>query len=341
MPSNPRKILVIRLSSLGDVAIAEPVLRELTTKYTQDQFFILTKPHFVPIFQNLNVQVINFEAEGRHNGILGLYKLASEIRKLNIDAVADLHNVLRTMILRVFLFDLPFIKLDKGRMEKKALTSGLKFEQLKPTYERYADVFRKLDYEINLQHPQFPQRANLSPEINKFIGVDSKKWIGFAPFAAHKGKMYPIELTKEVIQTLSENHKVVLFGGGREETKKLKEIANRFNNTISVAGEFSFAQELDIISNLDLMVSMDSGNAHLAAMKGIPVVSIWGVTHPYAGFYPFNQKEENALLADREQFPQIPTSVYGDKCPKDYEEAIRSISPSQIVEKVKKVLASY
>ena len=58
---------------------------------------------------------------------------------------------------------------------------------------------------------------------------------------------------------------------------------------------------------------MDSGNGHLAAMYGIPVITVWGVTHPYAGFAPFLQPEENSITADREQFPLIPTSVYGNK----------------------------
>ena len=90
----------------------------------------------------------------------------------------------------------------------------------------------------------------------------------------------------------------------------------------------------NIISNLDVMLSMDSGNAHIAAMMGVKTITIWGVTHPYAGFVPFNQPEEFCLLADREKFPKIPTSVYGNTFPKDYENAAGSISVETIVNKV-------
>ena len=83
---------------------------------------------------------------------------------------------------------------------------------------------------------------------------------------------------------------------------------------------------------------MDSGNAHMAAMMGINVVTLWGVTHPYAGFRPYNQPIDNCLMADREKFPKVPTSVYGDKYPKGYEKAIWTISEQDIIEVIRKKL---
>ena len=96
-----------------------------------------------------------------------------------------------------------------------------------------------------------------------------------------------------------------------------------------------FNEELDVISNLEVMLSMDSGNAHLAAMLGVKTVTIWGVTHPFAGFAPFNQPSDFALLSDRNRFPDIPTSVFGNKYPENYKEASRSIQPQTIIEKIK------
>jgi len=109
-------------------------------------------------------------------------------------------------------------------------------------------------------------------------------------------------------------------------------------NVISVAGKIKFQQELQLISNLDVMLSMDSGNAHIAAMLGIQVVTLWGATHPYAGFMPFNQPFENALVADRNQYPLLPTSVYGNKKVEGYENAMRTILPEAIVQKIASVL---
>jgi ADP-heptose:LPS heptosyltransferase len=86
------------------------------------------------------------------------------------------------------------------------------------------------------------------------------------------------------------------------------------------------------------MLSMDSGNGHLAAIYNVPAITLWGVTHPYAGFYPFNQNPENALLADKDQFPLIPTSIYGNKFPIGYEGTINSIAPQEIISKANIIL---
>jgi ADP-heptose:LPS heptosyltransferase len=86
------------------------------------------------------------------------------------------------------------------------------------------------------------------------------------------------------------------------------------------------------------MLSMDSGNAHIAAMLGVKVITLWGSTHPFAGFSPFNQPLENCIIADREKFPLIPTSVYGNKKIADYKDAMRSIEPEKIISKVNNLL---
>ena len=109
-------------------------------------------------------------------------------------------------------------------------------------------------------------------------------------------------------------------------------------NVVVVAGKLTLAKELQLISNLNLMLSMDSGNAHIAAMQGINVVTLWGATHPYAGFAPFNQPFENCLLADRNQFPLLPTSVYGNKTIVGYTDVMRSILPNEVVKKVETIL---
>ena len=82
------------------------------------------------------------------------------------------------------------------------------------------------------------------------------------------------------------------------------------------------------------MLSMDSGNAHIAAMLGTKVITLWGATHPFAGFAPFNQPFENCLTSDREKYPLLPTSVYGNKKVGGYKDAMRTISSEKVVEKI-------
>ena len=150
-----------------------------------------------------------------------------------------------------------------------------------------------------------------------------------------------VNLMKEVIQLLlREDYKIFLFGGGKKEIEQLRIMASTSSNCVNIAGVLTFKQELDLISNLDLMLSMDSGNGHMAAMFNIPVLTMWGNTHPYAGFVPFRQPAKNSLLPDMKKYPFLPTSVYGNKIIPDYEDCMKSIQPQVVVETVKQILTN-
>jgi ADP-heptose:LPS heptosyltransferase len=340
MSKQQKHILVIRFSAMGDVAMTVPVLRAFTQQYPEVKVTVLTRAFFKPFFRNIkNVTVFTADVKGEHKGVSGLYKLARKLNKnQHFFAVADLHNVLRSKVLKQFLRTKRFVSIDKGRAEKKALVNGKLFEPLKTTHQRYANVFKVLGYELNLSNPQFPEPIVLSEKIISILGTGLKKRIGIAPFAAHDGKMYPLHLMKRVIENLSKDYQILLFGGGKNEVEILNQFESSFKNTINLAGKLAFYEELDIISNLDVMLSMDSGNAHIAAMLGVKVITIWGVTHPFAGFAPFNQPEDYALLADRSKYLKIPTSVYGNKYPEDYKEAAGSINPEIVIQKIKSIL---
>ena len=339
-----KHILVIRLSAMGDVAMTVPVLRVITQTYPELKLTVLSRPFFKPLFDGIpNLNFLEADVYGKHKR-LGLIKLAEEAKELGIDAVADLHNVIRSKVMTQFL-KLKGIKtatIDKGRSEKKDLVNanGKNISQLKTTHQRYADVFEKLGFPLDLKNFSPPAKKRLVPKLNGLIGVESKKLIGIAPFAAHTSKMYPLDLMKKAIADLnaSDKYRIFLFGGGKKEIEQLNKLENPFSNVSNVAGKLNFEEELSLISNLDLMVSMDSGNGHLAAIFGIPVITLWGVTHPYAGFAPFNQPESNQLVTDRDKYPLIPTSIYGNKYPKGYDEAMKTINPDEVVLKIKDVL---
>lgn len=340
MSNKPKHILVVRLSAMGDVAMAVPVLRALSQQYPHVKITVLTRAFFKPFFRDLkNSTVFEADVKGKHKGIFGLYKLARQLNKNNrFYAIADLHSVLRSKVLKKFIHRKHFVSINKGRREKQLLTNGKLFKQLKTTHQRYADVFETLGFPIDLTNPTFPQKAILSDKLQLIFGNHSKKTIGIAPFATYEGKMYPLDLMKAVIEILSKDYKVILFGGGAYEINILNDFEAKFKSTVNIAGKLTLNEELDLISNLDTMLSMDSGNAHIAAMLGVKVITIWGVTHPFAGFAPFNQPKDYMLLADRNQFPKIPTSVYGNKYPENYKTAAGSISAETIVEKIKSVI---
>ena len=338
-----KHLLVVRLSAMGDVAMSIPVLRAFSKQHPHVKITVLSKPFLQPLFANIkNVNFYPAEVNGKHKGFFGIFKLYKELKILNIDAVADLHNVLRSILLRTF-FKISYTKIaviDKGRDEKRALTriKNKIFTQLKTTHERYADVFRKLGFQLDISTPDFSPKKELTQEIIAITGKKKETWVGIAPFAQYSSKMYPLDLMEQVIADVSKrkNLKILLFGGGKKEIDILEKLENNYSNTINIAGKIKLSQELQIISNLDCMLSMDSGNAHFAAMMGVQTLTLWGVTHPYTGFAAFNQPFENSILPDLKKYSKIPCSVYGNKVFEGYEDVMRSISPKIVVEKVLK-----
>ena len=336
-------IAVFRMSAMGDVAISVPVVTAFSEQYPDVKITYLTRPLFAPMFSHLpNVEVFTPELNGKHSGLIGLYKLYKELKAKGIQGVADIHNVLRTNILKFYFkgSKIPFKQINKGRREKYALTryKFKVFEPLKPSYQRYADVFDALGFPIDLSDDYLLPPTPLSEPVQNLLN-GSELHIGVAPFASFISKQYPFDKMCEVIEKLSQrypNSMIYIFGGGKEEEQKVAQI--QLPNTENMVGRLSFKQELELISHLDIMIGMDSGNAHLSAMYGIPTITLWGVTHPYAGFYPYDQPKENALLADRTLYPLIPTSVYGKKYPKGYEKAIETISVEMILNKVEQIL---
>lgn len=331
----------MRLSAMGDVAMTVPVLRAFVNQHPEVKITVISRPFFKAFFDTIpNISFFAFDEKERHKGFFGLLRLFQDLQHLNIDAFADLHNVLRSKIVRN-LFALSGKKVasvDKGRAEKKALTQSENkvFKPLPTMFERHCNVFEELGFTVDLSNPVFPEKKVLDTDIISLTGKKDQKWIGIAPFAQYDSKVYPLDLMQKVINQLSKNseYKILLFGGGKKEIELLDSLSSNKENVITMAGKFKFQQEIQLISNLDVMLSMDSGNAHIAAMLGVKVITLWGATHPFAGFSPFGQPIENALVPDRNQFPKLPTSVYGNKKVEGYEEAMRTILPETVVAKI-------
>lgn len=334
----PKHILVIRLSAMGDVAMVVPVIHAFAKANPQLKISFLTKPFHKPIVEAIpGVSCIVAEVDGAHKGIWGLFTVSRQLKTAGITHVADMHQVLRSKILRFFL-KLPSASIDKGRREKKSMTAGTvnPLIPLKTTTERYQEVLEKLGFSKVL--PEVMLRPNPTDNVFKFAQKSAKKWLGIAPFAAHLGKQYPVNLMKEVIQGLAkeEEYQLFLFGSPKE-IEILKELSEGCDQVLVVAGQLGFADQINLIGQLDGMLSMDSGNGHLAAMYGVPTVTLWGVTHPSLGFAPFGQ-EKNIITSDRKKYPNIPTSVYGNVVPSGYEDVMLTIRPEVVIEKVKGLL---
>ena len=316
-----KKILAYRFSAFGDVAMIVPVLKEFLAQNPDTEIVFVSRKNFADLFdgvERLTFRGVNLDD---YKGFFGLRKLALELKKeFQPDFVADLHNVLRTKILSFFFKKTA--TLDKGRTEKKQLTrkeNKIK-KPLKPTTERYADVFRKLGFTLKLSHQLMPKSQQ-------------KSGIGFAPFAQHEGKMLPIEKSLELVKILSQKNEVLLFGGGKKEVEVLSKWEQELDNVTSLAGKLSLKEELKKISELEVMISMDSANMHLASLVGTRVVSVWGATHYFAGFLGYGQSEND--IVEIKNLECRPCSVFGNKpCYRGDYACLNQIEISEILKKI-------
>lgn len=306
--------------------MAAPVFREFLEQNPDVEIIMVSRKNFESLFTGIPNVIFKGINLDEYKGFFGLRRLAHElINEFNPDCIANLHDVIRTKILDGIYRrrGLKVFKINKGKEEKEELTDvwNLNKKQLKKTVERYADVFRSMGYQVQL-----------SDQLRPAPG--SKSGIGFAPFAQHKGKMLPLEKSYELARILAQKHTLYFFGGGINETETLEKWEKEIPNTHSLSGKLSLTEELKKISELELMISMDSANMHLASLMGTRCVSIWGATHPYAGFLGFGQKEEDVVQI--KDLTCRPCSVFGDKeCYRGDWACLAELDVQKIVEKIR------
>jgi ADP-heptose:LPS heptosyltransferase len=333
----PQHILAFRFSALGDTAMTVPVMNLLLQQYPQLEVTFVSQPMMRPLFEGIErLHFFPADIKKEYTGITGLYKLSQRLKKeVNADAIADLHDVVRTKLLRFYMMGTRTAVIDKGRKEKEELIRPVNkiLRPLKTTFERYADVLKELGLPVRLD-----VKAGImhrSPNTTLIPGADDAHvLIGVAPFAKHNAKMYPPDKMKQVVKLIARRNDVkILLFGGPAEADVLEQWERDIPHVHSLAGKMKFAGELMVISQLDVMVSMDSANMHLASLYGVPVISIWGGTHPYLGFYGWGQSFGDAVQLD---LPCRPSSVFGNKdCPVHGKEGcMQGITPEMIVERV-------
>lgn len=335
------KIIVLRFSAMGDVAMVASVLKEFSEQNPSVEIVMVSREAFKPFFDGIkNLTFHAIQPKTIHKGISGLYKLFQELNIYKPNAIADLHDNLRSRALSTFfrLSGLKLKRIDKGRAEKKALTRSDNkiFKPLRQTVERYADVFRELDFDVKLSHKLEKAPQEITEKATNLF-QNKKQKVGISPFAQHIYKVYPLEKMEKVIASLSQSgNELFIFGGGKTEQETAEKWAKVYPNTHNLIGNFNLTEELAIISNLDLMLSMDSSGMHMASLVGVPVVSVWGPTHPYAGFLGYGQLESDCIQIDH---PARPNSIYGNKpCLCGVETCMELINPETIVNKIKEKL---
>lgn len=331
-----RHILLIRLSALGDVAMLPHAVRAFKSKYPGVRVTILTREFLKPLFDGLDVDFIFADTKKRHKGLIGIWRLAGEVKRAGVEAIADTHGMLRSRLLRAMCAIRGFIPsraIRKGRVEKWFRLGYSRKEAIPLTHSviRYCDAIRRLGFEF--ENPTPAHKPHLKNPMGKKMGT----WVGFAPFSAHAGKTYPKDLCPEVVRMLSERYdRVFIHSGGGAEAAFAEQMEALYPNVTALWGKVKLKEERDLISHLDCVVTMDSLVMHLASLVATPVVSIWGATHPQLGFYGYGLDQKGIL---QEEIPCRPCSVYGNKrCKSGDYRCLRSITPEMVVARVGEII---
>lgn len=325
----------MRFSALGDVALTIPVLKAFLATNKDVSVVMASEKQLAGLFEGIDrLEFEGFDLKGEHKGFLGIFKIFNSLRKKHdFSLVADLHGVVRTHVLR-FLFEAGRRKtevINKGRIEKYALVrrESKIFRPLPHATERYADVFRRLGFTINLsQTDDILHGARSKGDTVK---------IGFAPFAKHAAKMYPLDQFRELVQHFDKApYELYFFGGKGAERLLLADWEEKFTRAVPLTPIHSMADELKLMQEMAVMVTMDSANMHMASLVNVPVVSLWGPTHPYAGFYGHRQDPLNAIQV---HLSCRPCSVFGNStCWRGDHACMQQITPSMIEEKLLRML---
>ncbi|GBU07972.1 glycosyl transferase family 1 [Bacteroidales bacterium] len=346
------KTLVVRYSQIGDVLISIPLIYSLAKQNPGDNFTVLTNPKFVGLFAQMPCNVVLMPMIYRKKkiplrGLLYLMQRYFLVLKLllfsDFDKVVLLQN-------GSFEDQLKWIyELKKSKVSMINLKSFLSPQKLQKPFvastESLLDIFIStfahvgycnLTKEFDISY--YKNTENKLALLSK-NEIDAKRiLVGIAPFSRLEAKVFPLDEMEKVIDYFKDypNVQVLIFGGGENEKRIAENWKAKFPSIIPLIGKLSFDEELIVIAACKLMVSMDSANLHLASLLKIPAVSIWGPSHPDLGYYPYNEKKENAILLN---LSCSPCSFWGENaCTNKRKYACMDISPKIVIYKIESLL---
>ena len=338
------RLLVIRTSSMGDVALITPVLSGMRKQYPDIELVLVTRPAYKAFFSSINGLRFFFpDLKKRHKGLPGLLRLFKDIRKqAEIDHVIDLHDVLRSKVLRLMfrLSGVPVSVIDKGRSEKRSLITGKNKVQLKHSVERYCDVFNRAGFPVTPDKGiQVVPSAETLLKVRSLTDPEAELIIGVAPYAKHKLKMWPEENMISLLQLISEHHKCkFLLFGGNEDAEKLVAFQKKVPGSINLVGKLNLDEELACMSSLNLMIAMDSSNMHMGALVETKVISIWGGTDPLGGFGAWMQPDSFSIRIPVEELTCRPCTIYGKgECKRGDFACMNWQTPELVFKKIEKL----
>ena len=296
------KILIIRLSSIGDVVLTQPIVASLRQQYPKAQIDYITKAVFTVIVEKFGC-VDNIYVWDESLQIL------KKIRSEKYDITIDLHAKLNTMLIRLFSNSKKSVVYDKKHLLRKKIVSHKTRKDISSTVDLYYSSLEKLGLHLTKLVPKLHLE---SKEI--FISKNANKKIGIFPGATHKTKQYPPKKIIELISMLPYEYQIYLFGS-KNETNLVKEIIAGSDKELNdFSGKLDLNELCYYINSMDFIISNDSGPMHIAAALNKKQLAFFGATHPKLGFSPQNDK---AIIIKSDLNCQ-PCSLHGDaKCPQN------------------------
>jgi len=322
------KILIIRLSSLGDILLTTPIIRSLKNKYPHLTIdFVLRKEYEDTLSFNPHIQNI-FSLTRKYEASLVKKKLINE----HYDLVVDLQNNLRSRSLSKNISK-NIVRFKKPNLSKFLLVN-FKINRLKnaiPIPVRYANSIPK--FTLDNKGPELFIDKSVKTSIDNTIPT-----IAFCPGSRHKTKMWPeeyfIELGKKFI---ANNFQLVLFGG-KDDLEVCSRMKMAIPGVIDLSNDNILFETAINMKNCKTIICNDSGLMHSALAVNIPVVAIYGSTVKEFGFAPYKGKSlvlENNLLSCR------PCSHVGrDDCPKKHFKCMLEITPEIAYQKTTEFIES-
>ncbi|MBS1681055.1 MAG: glycosyltransferase family 9 protein [Bacteroidetes bacterium] len=306
------KILIIRFSSIGDIVLTTPVIRCLKTQ-TDAEVHYVTKNQYETILKN-NPYIDKLFLLKENLDVL-----IADLKKEKYDVVIDLHNNLRTRIVK-WKLGVKSYRFNKLNIEKWLMVN-FKINKLPDVHivDRYMATVQSLGVKLDALGLDYFIPENDEVPWEWFPETHHKGFVAYAIGAQHETKKLPVGRMIELCEKI--NRPMVLLGG-KEDFENGEAVRNAFENQskneiiFNACGKFNLNQSASILKKSDLVFSHDTGLMHIAAALKKEVYSIWGNTIPAFGMYPFRttyHSLENTNLDCR------PCSKIGyHKCPKGH-----------------------
>jgi heptosyltransferase II len=320
------RILIIRLSSFGDIILTEPITAVLRKTYPDAEIDFLTSQQYATLprmFPNIST-VFSWNKDKESLRV---------IQERRYDLVLDLHGKLESFFIRMRLGAPQNLTYDKKHGLRNRIVQKMTNKTIGSTTELYASVLDKMRIPYTLPRPviiPLRQKDPLMREAFREKRESRRIFIGVFPGANHVTKIYPIEQMSSVLSSLPDDWKLcfVFMGGMQEKTiNTILKKSVKFPS-IDLTGQLDYLNLAYIVSELDMVISMDSGPMHLTAALGKPQVALFGATHTKLGFAPQNPK---AIVIEKNISCQ-PCSLHGqDRCPKKHFHCMKEISPKEVV----------